>query len=271
MVALSVLGGASLVAFAFAFVGGLIGFVFAIPRSRQEQPAVQPLAQAGTPRRLSDYAANTNLEQISDWLTKILVGIGLTQFNDMVSRFRLVADALVPLLSRQLDWPGSARSVVLSLMTYFMVWGFFFAYLFTRLWLPKALVRAEREEESQGREAALRALEGQVYDSLYQPGGFGRAIEDIQAYQGKPGALPSPRLWLYLASAYGQKHAAERGLDDASADEARRKAVEAAREALRLDPGQAGVLRQLYEGQDPREDDLASLKPDATLDELLKK
>ncbi len=26
-----------------------------------------------------NYRSNTNLEQISDWLTKILVGVGLTQ------------------------------------------------------------------------------------------------------------------------------------------------------------------------------------------------
>src|SRR4051794_19354744 len=62
-----IFGGAILVGGTLALLGGLIGFVFAIPRSRQSERA--PLTEAvepGPERRLSDYAANTNLEQISD-------------------------------------------------------------------------------------------------------------------------------------------------------------------------------------------------------------
>src|SRR5262245_18087314 len=71
---------------AAALAGGvLVGFIFGIPRSLQEdRPAATPTDAAGattpvagttglTDRPLA-YAGNTSLEQISDWLTNILVG-----------------------------------------------------------------------------------------------------------------------------------------------------------------------------------------------------
>src|SRR6267142_3576429 len=99
----AIFGGSVLISGAFSFVGGLIGFLFAIPRSRQDQLTVQAqptsTPDADTARqRLSDYAANTNLEQISDWLTKILVGIGLVQFGDISLKFGAIATSLAPLL-----------------------------------------------------------------------------------------------------------------------------------------------------------------------------
>lgn len=117
-----VFGGATLVAGALALTGGLVGFVFAIPRSRQAERAPQTeAADGGSEQRLSDYAANTNLEQISDWLTKILVGVTLIQFSELSNRFETAATSLSPLLG-----PGKAAyPVTLALMSYFMVWDSF--------------------------------------------------------------------------------------------------------------------------------------------------
>jgi hypothetical protein len=273
--AAGVFGGAALIAGAFALAGGLVGFLFAIPRSRQEgDRAPQPeLPASGTARkRLSDYSANTNLEQISDWLTKILVGISLVQFGQMSERFDTAATTLAPLLGTG----GPARPMTLALMSYFALWGFFVAYLLTRLWLPKALSRAERDEEVQRREAErdseLRALERRAYDFLYEapPGGFTRAIEAIESYHAGRGSLQSPWLWLYLAAAYGQKHRFEMERDRrAEADEARDRARAAVAQALKLDSGTKPILQQLYRGNDAGENDLASLRGDPRLDELL--
>src|SRR5262245_13845481 len=76
--AFQALAGAVIICGMHALVGGIIGFLFAIPRSRQSDIRPQPAdtaaigAVAQAPHgRQSDYAANTNLEQISDWLTKI--------------------------------------------------------------------------------------------------------------------------------------------------------------------------------------------------------
>jgi hypothetical protein len=63
---LGILSAASLI------TGGFFGFLFGIPRS---------LSTPGP----SFVQPNTNLEQISDWLTKILVGVGLTQIGTIFS------------------------------------------------------------------------------------------------------------------------------------------------------------------------------------------
>ena len=68
----STLAVAALVAGGAFLAGGLLGFLFGIPRSLAVQEGVAD--QGG-------YQPNTNLEQISDWLTKILVGVGLVQFT----------------------------------------------------------------------------------------------------------------------------------------------------------------------------------------------
>src|SRR5690349_18031210 len=62
-----------------AFLGGaLLGFLFGIPRLLANDAAAPPAPAVGgasEPPARSPYAPNTNLEQISDWLTKILVGV----------------------------------------------------------------------------------------------------------------------------------------------------------------------------------------------------
>ena len=56
---------------AFA-LGALLGFLFGIP---------QYFAGADTPseRSRATYQPNTNLTQVSDWLTKIIIGVGLVR------------------------------------------------------------------------------------------------------------------------------------------------------------------------------------------------
>lgn len=268
------LGGAALIAGACAFVGSLIGFLFAIPRSRQGQDTPTPQVSTDGSQRLSDYAANTNLEQISDWLTKILVGISLVQSKELAQHFGRAATALAPLVGNG----DVARSVTLALMIYFGLWGFFFAYLITRLWLPKALSRAEREEAVRKKEAEIEAQLGsvatQAYAALYEapPEGFERAIKLLESYLDKPTAMKTPMLFVYLASAYGQKHAyllaANRRVE---ADAIKEKAIAAVEDALRRGPETKGLLMQLYRGADPSENDLVSLQGDGRLEELLGK
>jgi hypothetical protein len=78
--ALTVLGAGLFLAGASTVTGSLVGFLFCVPRYRQLEP------DAHAPReRSSDFstAPNTNLEQISDWLSKIIVGVGLTQIPEI--------------------------------------------------------------------------------------------------------------------------------------------------------------------------------------------
>jgi hypothetical protein len=89
----SVLTTGVLFAGAFLALGSLAGFLFGIPYANQQQNTGQQVegetAVMAEPTRQADernlrlYRPNTNLEQISDWLTKILVGVGLVQLTQV--------------------------------------------------------------------------------------------------------------------------------------------------------------------------------------------
>jgi len=125
------------VAASFA-VGGLIGFLFGIPRSLQEPAATGPVT-AGTASQQAPYAVNTNLEQISDWVTKILVGIGLVQIARAPSAIsRLINSVAANLGGHPLDKVMAGAVLIL-----FPVLGFLVSYLLTRLLLRRAFTAAD--------------------------------------------------------------------------------------------------------------------------------
>jgi hypothetical protein len=100
-------------------IGGLVGFLFGIPRTVQSSTRSTGATQ---------YQANTNLEQVSDWLTKIIVGISLVEIGRIIPALAKLAEILKAPLGGQ---PSSAAFglgvVIASAFT-----GFFFFYLWTR-------------------------------------------------------------------------------------------------------------------------------------------
>ncbi|MFC9325981.1 hypothetical protein [Kitasatospora sp. NPDC057015] len=133
---LQALGGGLMVAGAAAVLGGALGFLFGVPRIRAgEQPA--PVGPAGPAR--DSYVPNTNLEQVSDWLTKVLLGVGLTQLGSLGARLHQLGAALAPALGGE---PGAAPFAA-ALVLYFLVLGFLAGWLATRLLLPRALSNAD--------------------------------------------------------------------------------------------------------------------------------
>jgi len=135
-----------LLAGASAFVGGALGFLFGIPRTLQQEggsPSAEANpegAEAGGPTRRIDYRVNTNLEQISDWLTKILVGVSLTQISE-------IRDGLVSLTAfaaQGLGPQSQGQVFAFALLSYSAVLGFLFGYLWTRLFLAGALRVADQ-------------------------------------------------------------------------------------------------------------------------------
>lgn len=132
-------------------VGVAVGFLFGIPRVLQGKSPTGTKSELGpdskTPNAVSPTAAagyeqrvNTNLEEISDWLTKIIVGITLFQLNKLPTLISGLAYQVVSDLpcDRQLH-RGYGIAVVIA----FSVLGFLFGYLVTRLYLQGALKRAE--------------------------------------------------------------------------------------------------------------------------------
>ena len=135
-----------LLAGAAAFVGGALGFLFGIPRTLQQEggsPSVEAnpaRAETGSFTHRIDYRPNTNLEQISDWLTKILVGVSLTQITEI--RNGLVS--LTAFAAQGLGSQSQGQVFAFALLSYSAVLGFLFGYLWTRLFLAGALRVADQ-------------------------------------------------------------------------------------------------------------------------------
>lgn len=123
--------------------GGLLGFLFGIPRAFQQGRPVETTLgpeEQGHPGSMDggfDYRVNTNLEQISDWLTKILVGVGLTQITVIPTKLQQLAAGIAGSL------PGNNPTFALTLVLFFLICGFLFCYLWTRLFLPGAFQQAD--------------------------------------------------------------------------------------------------------------------------------
>ena len=134
---LRVLAVAGLSGGAALMVGALLGFLFGIPRTLQGERPPDVLEPAGNGR--PEYRVNTNLEQISDWLTKILVGVGLVQLGSIIDSVGGLANHVGAALGEAAAGPAFA----LAVLVYFFVGGFLLAYLWTRLNLTGAFARAE--------------------------------------------------------------------------------------------------------------------------------
>lgn len=117
--------------------GGFLGFLFGIPRAKQI--GVAPVGSEDSGVR--EYLENTNLEQISDWLTKIIVGVTLVQFGPIKDLIVSMGQSFGPSL---IDAPaGTQTSLGVSVILYYLILGFLFAYLWTRIYMEHVL-RAQR-------------------------------------------------------------------------------------------------------------------------------
>lgn len=141
----------ALLALASLVAGGLLGFLFGVPRYlTSERSGGSSDSPQGQPLR--GYLPNSNLEQVSDWLTKILIGVTLTQLGEIPGMVqRLVDYVRAPFGSA----PGST-AFVLSTIVLFNIGGFLVGYLWCRLYLGRALLLADRQS-LQEIEAGLEA------------------------------------------------------------------------------------------------------------------
>jgi hypothetical protein len=152
-----------LLAGASVCVGGIFGFLFGIPRTLQQDGAA---SNPAAPR--TGYQANTNLEQISDWLTKILVGIGLTQIPEI----RKALSSLIKFSAKGLGSRPSSELFALALISYCALLGFLFGYLWARLFMIGALRWADQ--------AAIGALVTEVQKVSEKAETTERQIEDLK-------------------------------------------------------------------------------------------
>jgi hypothetical protein len=158
-------------------VGGLLGFIFGVPRAPTLTSLTEPkytrpsratgasgtIAEAGPSGATGSsgasgpsgatggsgtratagsgassteppYQPNSNLEEISDWLTKILVGMGLSQWPAIKSQLKTVMTLLANGIGGE-----NAQPLALGIVMYFGTIGFLAVYLLTRLFISSAL------------------------------------------------------------------------------------------------------------------------------------
>ena len=108
--------------------GAVLGFLFGVPRLRS---ATGPQAGAGD----SQFTPNTNLEQISDWLTKIIVGATLVQLNAVISRIQATAEVIGTSIGA-----AHAAPVGGATMIYFFTAGFMWGYLWCSLRIFREMI-----------------------------------------------------------------------------------------------------------------------------------
>jgi uncharacterized membrane protein len=111
--------------------GALIGFVFGVPRwvgSRAD-------------RRDELYRPNANIEKLSDWLTKIVVGVGLVEFHQIgptIGWLSGIFAAGAALKSGRTGTPEEAKALAAGIVVYFFVTGMIQGFLLTRMFLSRA-------------------------------------------------------------------------------------------------------------------------------------
>jgi|GEM_PF-3347313 len=145
---------------AFVLVGGVVGFLFGIPRTSGSELApldgpVGPNRSAAASGTASPARAdvgyrlrpNTNLEQISDWLTKIIVGVGLVEMKRIPGALSDLTRWLALGLGATASKPEQVPAVqpfVFATVVYALTFGFLTSYLLTRLQLQSAFADADR-------------------------------------------------------------------------------------------------------------------------------
>jgi len=272
--------------FAAAFV---FGFLFGIPKALQSTPKVVPPASSDSradadaaDKSANQLKVNTNLEEISDWLTKILVGATLTQLIKIPGAIWKAADFMAGAGGGVGPIPFAA-----AILIYFSAIGFFAGYVLTRMFFSLAFSRFDRglsdkdldtlagrlinpEAEPEIQEDAYNSI---IYQYLYQPppDGFQKAIKYATQFlkQNKPSR---PAIYINLASAYGQQY---RYLKDHAgvADDLRKVrdlALATIRKAINLDPSSQLRLRELLHPQSGSIDnDLQVFESDKEFTDLL--
>jgi hypothetical protein len=150
----SVFGTALALSAAAFLTGGILGFLFGIPHTARGSASSASETQ---------YRGNTNLEQVSDWLTKIIVGVGLVQ----IGRAMPALSKLASNLKEPLGGQASSAAFGLGTAISYALLGFFFVYLWSRvvftLQLNREGMRQLLDKRDSDRLTALMLVTRQLY------------------------------------------------------------------------------------------------------------
>jgi len=122
-------------------VGALVGFLFGVPR-----------VSLGS-SQLITHSPNSNIEVVSDWLTKIIVGVGLLEFRQVGGFVNSLSVELGTALALHQSIRGERESAAFAqaLIVYFFFAGLVQGYLLTRIYLSRRFAEHESPRPSTGK------------------------------------------------------------------------------------------------------------------------
>lgn len=302
--ALRVFGTTIVIGASAAVVGGLLGFLFGMPRSFYYESVGSSNTSAAVPEAsdasktspktsnispgsagASDIAtdtdrltgwANNNLVEVSDWLTKIVVGVGLVQLEEII---RWVGTTGENIGNAAGVGPELAKSFGAAVILLNLGLGFLVTYIYARTLLTVMFAGVSRQideelehqigeireaQKTQGRDIQAVVLEigaqagglASVIAQLHrpQPEGFQEAIKLAEDLISKPEYSHNANLWGYLARALGQKYGYDKKQDrpvdelKATAD----RAYTVVKTTVELNYGKKAWLRSLWDPSDPQ-------------------
>lgn len=151
--------------------GFLAGFIFGIPRVGGKATAEAADVSGGARASASDAESNSvtpnsNLVEISDWLTKIIVGVGLVELNSIPGKLGALAYYLGPSLrparcdgkAACADYVGTGQAAGLTIILFYFVIGFLLGYVWTRLYFQRDL-EVEKLRRDQWLSSLIRLAE----------------------------------------------------------------------------------------------------------------
>jgi hypothetical protein len=131
--------------------GTFIGFLFGIPKVVQTNAVATANAGTATPANANTGApayqqqVNSNLTEISDWLTKIIVGLGLVNLGKFPPYLSAIANILAKGLVQPSTQPsGLALAFAYGTILCYATLGFLFGYITTRIYLAGAFSAADQ-------------------------------------------------------------------------------------------------------------------------------
>ena len=149
----------SLVMLASFAVGAILGFIFGIPRTLQGDGDTGFNKQDGTKTdNMASVKANTNLEQLSDWLTKIIVGVGLVEFKEIASSIAALSERL----SSGIMDSRFGFTMVSATIIFYLLMGFLICYLWTRIYFEKILKSQIDNDRLNELEQGKNVIEGKL-------------------------------------------------------------------------------------------------------------
>jgi CheY-like chemotaxis protein len=183
---------ATLWGFALYVSGLFLGLLFGIPRIADREREAQAEAVSGAMAAKADRpaapkaaslraatSANSNLVEISDWLTKIIVGVGLVELKQLPAHGESLATFMAKAMAPE-SATSSARYVPIAgaIALFFGVLGFITGYLITRVFLSVLLNIADRDAD-QARDE-IRLPTGRTQPVTDVVGTLVSAVADLQ-------------------------------------------------------------------------------------------